>query len=115
MALKALLGRLEHELRGDLASFVLEDGTTHYFNPKGGQLFLHVAECARADRARTPRPEPPATLRALTKARDRAAAADKVPGTNGLFPYSREALIADGELVPRSMRAKANASVKLSD
>jgi hypothetical protein len=104
MALKALLGRLEHKLRGDLESFVLEDGTMHYFNPKSGQLFLHAAECARADRARTPRPKPPATLQALTKARDRAAAADKV-ATSGMFPYDREALVERGELVPRSLVA----------
>jgi hypothetical protein len=113
MALKTLLKRLEHKLHGDLASFVLEDGTTHYFNPKSGQLFLHAAACARADHARTPRPEPPATLQALTKARDRRAAADKV-ATSGLFPYDREALVERGELVPRSMVAKAP-EAKLSE
>ena len=104
MALKTLLGRLEHKLRGNLESFVLEDGSTHYFNPKGGELYLHASACIRADHGGRPRPEPPATLVALCKARDRRSAAEKV-ATAGLFPYNREALIERGVLEPRSVVA----------
>ena len=104
MALRNLLKRLEHKLRGDLESFVLMNGSTHYFNPGSGKLFLHAAACIRADHARVPRPEPPATLVALCRARDRAAAVEKV-ATTGMFPYDRVALVERGELVPRSMVA----------
>ena len=101
---KALLKRLEHKLRGDLASFELADGGAFYFNPGSGELFLHAAACIRADRAGRKRPDPPALLLALCKARDRRAAADKV-ATGRMFPYDRAALINDGRLVARSMVA----------
>jgi hypothetical protein len=106
MALKTLLKRLEHKLRGDYESFVLEDGTTHYFNPKGGELYLHAASCIRAAYEGKPYSEPPATLLALCRARDRFSAVEKV-ATGGMFPYDREALVERGELVPRFMVAKA--------
>jgi hypothetical protein len=106
MALKTLLKRLEHKLRGDYESFVLEDGTTHYFNPKGGELYLHAAACIRAAYEGKPYPEPPATLLALCRARDRFSAVEKV-ATGGMFPYDREALVERGELVPRFMVAEA--------
>ena len=111
---KLLLRRLEHKLRGNLESFVLEDGSTFYFSPGSGELYLHTAACLRADYAGRPRPEPPATFQALTRARDRRAAADKV-ATTGLFPYDRQAIVERGVLEARSMVAKANASAKLSD
>jgi hypothetical protein len=100
---RTLLKRLEYKLRGDLASFVLMDGSTHYFNPGGGELFLHTTECIRADYAGRPRPAPTATLLALCKARDRESAVTKV-ATSRLFPYDRAVLIEHGELVaPRSV------------
>jgi len=56
----------------------------------------------------TPYPEPPAVIKALTRARDRAQAFEQVAGGNfALFPYSREALIERGELVERSMVARS--------
>jgi hypothetical protein len=113
MALKTLLKRLEHKLRGDYESFVLEDGTTHYFNPKGGELYLHAASCIRAAYEGKPYSEPPATLLALCRARDRFSAVEKV-ATGGMFPYDRESLVELGELVPRFMVAKAP-EAKLSE
>ena len=106
MRFKGLIRRLEHQLRGDLASFILEDGSTHYYNPKGAELFLHTAECIRADYAGVPRPARPATLLALTEARDRRAAAEKV-ATGKLFPYDLEVLIERGVLEPRSVAAES--------
>jgi len=102
---KSLLKRLEYKLRGDLASFALTDGTTHYYNPSSGELFLHAADCMRAEYEGKPYPEPPETIKALTKARDRRAAVEKVV-TGGLFPYELGALVERGELVPRSFVAE---------
>ena len=51
-------------------------------------------------------PEPPETIKALTRARNRAAALDTACGGGlGLFPYEREALLERGELVPHSLVA----------
>jgi|SRR5215212_1376613 hypothetical protein len=104
MGLKGFIKRLERGARGNHESFVLMDGSTYYFSPGSGELFLHTAECIRADYAGRRRPDPPPTLLALCKARDRRAAAEKV-ATSGMFPYDLEALVERGELVPRTMVA----------
>jgi hypothetical protein len=104
MGLRDKLGRLEYKLRGNMESFVLEDGTRYYFDPRGGELFLHLCACLRADHAGRPRPEPPATLQAVCRARDRRSAIAKV-ATDGLAPYQLQALLERGELVPRSLVA----------
>jgi hypothetical protein len=50
-----------------------------------------------------PFPEPPQTIKALTRARNKAAALDTACGGGfDLFPYEREALVERGELVPVS-------------
>ena len=104
--LKGWLKRVERAARGDLASFTLTDGSKHYYNPKSAERILHTFDCMRASYSGEPYPEPPATLLALCKARDRAAAFEQVAGGNfGLFPYEVEALIERGELVPREMIA----------
>jgi len=89
---------LERKNSGNLDSFVLEDGTTHYFDPSSAEVFLHTCDCIRAGSDGEPFPEPPRTLEALCKARDRGAAVEKVAG--GLFPYELEPLRERGELVP---------------
>jgi|SRR5215208_2074563 len=104
MGIRNFIKRLERGARGNMESFVLEDGSTYYFNPKGGELFLHTSACLRADHAGRKRPDPPPTLIALTKARDRRAAVEQV-ASSGLFPYSKEAIVERGELVHRSMVA----------
>jgi hypothetical protein len=106
MGLRGKLGRLEYKLRGNMESFILEDGSRYYFDPKSGELFLHLCGCIRAGYEGKPYPEPPATLLALCKARDRRAslAAAKV-ATDGMFPYDLEVLVERGELVPRSLVA----------
>ena len=51
-------------------------------------------------------PEPPDTIKALTRARDRRAALEQVAGgTFDVFPYDKQVLVERGELVPRSMVA----------
>jgi hypothetical protein len=80
MGLRGWVRRLEHAARGNLESFILEDGTLHYYNTESGEL----------------------SIKTLTRARNRAAALDTACGGLGLLPYEREALIERGELVPVS-------------
>jgi hypothetical protein len=62
--------------------------------------------CFRAEYDGEPSPEPTATIKALTRARNRAAALEQVAGgTFGVFPYDKDRLVDHGELVPRSMVA----------
>jgi hypothetical protein len=100
MGLRGKLRRLERGARGNLASFVLEDGTRHYFNPESGECFLHACACIRAGYEGEPFPEPPETIRALRRARNKAALDTACGSGLGLFPYEREALLERGELVP---------------
>ena len=102
MTLRGRLKSLEEDMRGHLESFVLEDGSRHYYNPTSGELFLFSVECVRIQGTGKPWPETPETIKALVKARDRAAAFEQVP-TGGLFPFDEDALIERGELVRRSL------------
>ena len=107
MGFRGWLKKLERGASEDLASFLLEDGSRYYYNPTSGEIFLHGCACARAQGAAEPFPDPPETLKALTRAKDRRAAFEQVcpRGTFSLFPYEEEALIERGELVPRSLVA----------
>ena len=103
MGLRGKLRRLERGARGNLASSVLEDGTRHYYDPESAECFLHACDCVRAGSEGEPFPEPPETIKALTRARNRAAALEATCGGGfGLFAYEREALLERGELVPVS-------------
>jgi hypothetical protein len=105
MGIRGWLKRLERGSREDLASFVLEDGSRHYYDPQSGECFLHSMECLRAQGDGEPFPEPPETVKAITRARDRGAALNQLypNGAFGVFPYEVEALIERGELVRRSL------------
>ena len=108
MGLKGIIKRLELAARGDVQSFVLTDGSKHYYSPSSPERILHTFDCMRASYSGEPYPEPPETIKALCRARDRAQAFEQVAGGNfALFPYSREALIERGELVERSMVARS--------
>jgi len=116
VGIRSWVKRLEHDARGDLESFVLVDGSRYYFDPISGDCFLHAMECLRAQNDGEPFPEPPETLKALTKARDRAAALDQVAGgTFDVFPYDKQALVERGELVPRSLVAGRELGESLED
>jgi hypothetical protein len=105
MGFRGKLKRLERGAREDLACFVLEDGSRYYYNPTSAECFLHSMDCLRAQGDCEPFPEPPETLKAIARARDRGAALNQLypSGTFGIFPYEVEALIERGELVPRSL------------
>ena len=92
----------------NLASFELEDGSRHYYNPTSPERFLHSMACLRAQGdGETSFPEPPETLRAITRAKDRAAALEQIyqSGSFDIFPYDVEAIVQRGELVPSSLVA----------
>jgi hypothetical protein len=105
MAIRGRLKALERGARKDLASFILEDGSRHYYNPESSECFLHSVDCLRAQGECEFFPEPPETLKAITRARDRQAALHQLysEGSFGLFPYEPEALMERGEFVPRSL------------
>ncbi len=103
MGLRGKLRRLERGTRGNLARLVLEDGSRYYYNPESAECFLHACDCVRARSEGAPFPEPPETIKALTRARNRAGALEAACGGGfGLFPYEVEALLERGELVPVS-------------
>jgi hypothetical protein len=99
------LNRLERDAREHLASFVLEDGSRYYYDPVSAELFLHMCDCLRAQGDGEPFPEPPETIKAIARARDRRAAYEQVRGGAmwELFPYEVDALVGRGEIVPRSL------------
>ena len=103
--MKNKLRRLEAAVRGNLESFVLEDGSRFYFDPTSGERFLHSMDCLRAQgEGKTTFPEPPPVVKAIARAKDRAAAFRKVySGNFTIMPYDTEALIERGEFVPVSM------------
>ena len=107
MGLRGWLKRLERDAREDLASFVLEDSSRYYFDPASGECFLHSMNCLRAQGDCEPYPEPPETVKAIARARDRRAALNQLypNGSFGIFPYEPEALIERGQMVPRSLVA----------
>jgi hypothetical protein len=90
-----------------MASFILEDGSRYYFNPVSAEIFLHSMDCLRAQGECEPFPEPPETVKAIARARDRSGALSELypSGTFGVFPYEVEPLLERGELVPRSLVA----------
>jgi len=107
MGLKGIIKRLELAARGDMQSFVLTDGSKHYYSPSSPERFLFACDCMRASYSGEPYPPSPPTILALCKARNRAAAVEQVLGGSFFrtFPYDPEALIERGELVERSMVA----------
>jgi hypothetical protein len=107
MGLKDQLRGLKRDLRENLDSFPLEDGTRYYFDPGSPDVFLHAVGCLSAQGDGLPFPEPPETLKAVARARHREAALNQVLGGASfvLFPYEHRALVELGELVPRSLIA----------
>jgi hypothetical protein len=118
VGLREKLRHLENAARKNFASFELEDGSRHYFDPESGKMFLHCMACLRAQgEGKTTFPEPPETLQAILRAKDRRAALAQVYGSGSfdIFPYDTESLVEHGELVPRSMVAGRERGEVLED
>ena len=118
MALRDSLRALRREAREDLDCFELADGSRHWYNPLSPERFLHSMACMRAQgEGETTFPEPPETVWAITRAKDRAAALEQVyqSGAFSIFPYEPDALVERGELVPRSMVAGRELGEVLED
>ncbi len=105
MRLKDQLRGLKRDLRDNLESFPLEDGTRYWFDPSSPELFLHTVGCLSAQGDGLPFPEPPETLKAVAQARHRESALNQVLGGASfiLIPYEHEALVEYGQLIPRSL------------
>ena len=82
MGLRGWIKRLERGARGDMPSFVLMDGSRHYYDPASGELFLHWCACLRAGNP-DKWPEPPEVYKKLTEARDPEAAGEQLIGGGG--------------------------------
>jgi hypothetical protein len=103
MGLRGKVRALERMARGQVESFELEDGSRHYYDPSSAERFLHSLECLRAQgEGKTSFPEPPETVWALLRAKDRAAALAQLYGSGAfdIFPYDKEAIVERAELVP---------------
>jgi hypothetical protein len=112
------LKRLERAANEGLESFVLEDGSRFYYDPTSAECFLHSMDCLRAQgEGETTFPEPPETVKAIARARDKGAALHQLypPRSFGVFPYDVEALLERGELVPRSMVVDCELGEPLED
>ncbi len=107
MGFRDKMRRFEQAARGHLESFELEDGSRYWYDPMSPERFLHSMECLGAQgEGKTTFPEPPPVVKAIARAKNRAAAIEKVfDGTFSVVPYDTEALVNRGEFVPRSMVA----------
>ena len=104
MGLRGWIKRLERDARGDLASLELLDGSRYYYAPVG-ELYLFSYDCLEAN----PRdwPGPPEVLVKVCEARDPAEALEQImsPAIFDIFPYSKEIIVTDRRLEPRSIVA----------
>jgi hypothetical protein len=105
VVLRSRVRQLEKTMRNDLDYFTLADGSRHWFDPQEeiGSMFDFGAGCLKADYNREPRPAPPEILLAVTRAKDRRAALDRL--YIGFLPIDADVLIEEGKLVPRSLIA----------
>jgi hypothetical protein len=111
------LNALKRDARENLDGFILEDGSRFYFDPTGPEVFLHSLACLAAQgEGKTTFPEPPPVVKAIARAKDRAAAFANVYDAGFLvMPYNAEALIERGEFVPCSMVAGRELGEPLRD
>jgi hypothetical protein len=95
------LRHLERGARTHARYFRLEDGSRYYYQPQevAEALFVHSASARRAQYLGEPLPDPPPVLQAVLRAQDRGIALEAVAGQ--FFYYDRDALIEQGQLVPR--------------
>ena len=106
MGIRDRLRRLQRAAQVQLEYIELEDGTRYWYDPAevGTEVFMHGVDSLQADFAGEPRPDPPEILQAITRAKDRRGAVERLypQGTLALMAYDPEALAKRGEFVPRS-------------
>ncbi len=92
-------------MHGHLEPIQLTDGSIAYINPDEAfkEVFTYFSESARADYHREPRPAPPVCLEVVASAKDRHVALEMVMAGTTHLPVDEEALVADGEFVPRQL------------
>jgi hypothetical protein len=97
------LKQLERKAHLGVRSFRLRDGTRYYFYPErvSAQLFTHSGACRRASFLGQELPQPPEILKAICQAEDRRCAAELVLRGSFSSFYDRQAVIEEGQLVPR--------------
>jgi hypothetical protein len=98
--LRDALKHLRREMRGNLESFELENGSRYYYDPMEVFMaaFLHGMNCLGAVEDW---PDPPEVYVKMCEARDPAAVLERLTSAEAvMFPYDREALISERRLVP---------------
>jgi hypothetical protein len=102
--LRREVDRLRREAGG--RAILLRDGTHFRYSREetAVALFMHATRCLHADYAGEPRPEAPAILCAVARAKDRRGALAQLyplwPQSRPFTPYDLAALVETGELVP---------------
>src|SRR5215210_8191690 len=105
--LRTLLKHLKRDARGELESFILEDGSTYYYDRLETYkvLFLHAYDVQLGDGDKWP--EPPEIYRKICEARDPAAVLEQLRPENpqGAFVnpaelFDRDVLVRERRLVP---------------
>jgi hypothetical protein len=105
--LRTLLKNLKRDARGELESFVLEDGSRYYYDrlETYRELFLHAYDVQLGDADKWP--EPPEVYRKICEAKDPAAVLERFMPENpqGAFVdvtqiYDTDVLIRERRLVP---------------
>jgi hypothetical protein len=100
--------RLKQRLRGgDVVSIKQQDGTTFIVDRMEAfkATFMYLANSLRADADAAPRPEPPPVLVAVSNAKNRRDALERVLAGYNNLPVDPEALIEEGRFEPVSLVA----------
>ncbi len=97
--------KLERGLQGTTDCIEQRDGSKFYYDPETtySSLFLHFMSVLRSDHARVPRPEAPALIQAVAKAKDRRRAFEQALDGFSFVAYQKDPLIERGELVPSQL------------
>jgi hypothetical protein len=105
--MRAKIRRLERAMRSTLRLERIEllDGSTAYFDSEKTvwEVFSYFSDSLRADYCREPRPEPPEALKAVSGARDRHDALERVLQGWSFLPVEEDALVNEGRFVPRQL------------
>jgi len=102
--LRTLLKNLKRDARGELESFILEDGSRYYFDRLETHkvLFLHAYDVQLGDADKWP--EPPEIYRRICKARDPAAALERLRPENPQRAFVNPAELYDADVLVHERR-----------